>query len=868
MKRTLLASMVATLSVLGLAEEGAVAQKQLPRAPRPSMPPGAAASPAPADPAAAAPASPAPAPATPAPAPAGGAAAGAPGTPALPTVPGGPNAAGVQTLPNGKKIGDTTGLAQFENGVEFQPRNPEYKVAFSIEDADLSELVRVIAQLTGKRFIFGGKVRNIKATVYSPQKVTVAEAYQAFLAILETNGLTVVPHGRFLKIIDSAGSASQDTPLYGASQGAPNEDRYITRIHRLTHVAADEVATVLGHFKTKDGDITPYLPGNLLIITDTGTNIRRMMEIVEEIDVGSAGDQIWIEPIHYASASDIAKRIEDIYETKSTGSTSSSGGGKSASPGGGAPAVMGGGDHLTKIIPDDRTNSLVIVSNQQMYLRILDLIKRLDLPQSGEGEIHVLPLQHADAVELTKTLTEIITAAATAGTPAPAQGGTKSAPAEGIFEGRLKVSADKATNSIVVTSSPRDYAELHSVVERLDQPRRQVFIEAVIMDLTVARTNTWSSNFHGGGLIPSANGDGLVYGGLNPLKTIGLPDPTSLQGMALGVRGPGIPGSETLLGTGVTIPAFGVLINALASDSDTDVLSTPHILATDNVAAEINVGQNIPLQTNVGGGISLPSSSGSSSTSSPLGALGGLGFGGGFAAPRQDVGTKIKVIPHLNESNEVRLELTEEISEASATPVGALGAVPIVKRTAQTTLTIRDQQTVVIGGLMRNRVSHSESKIPLLGDIPVLGALFRSSTNDKQKSNLILVLTPYIIREQSDLRGIFERKMQERQEFLDRYFVFNEDQEYTPPKDYTRTNGLVEDIRQGYLGVEEQRALEELTKPKEVKGHEPGQPLEMPSPRGSSMAGPMGPTTTVEGDRAAPNLNVAPPARSVEKVEK
>jgi len=864
MKRTLLASMVASLAVLGLAEEGAVAQKQLPRGPRPFVPPsGASAAPAPADPAAAAPA-PAPAPATPPPTPAGS----TPGLPGAPAAPGGANA-GVQTLPNGKKIGDTTGLAQFENGVEFQPRNPEYKVAFSIEDADLSELVRVIAQLTGKRFIFGGKVRNIKATVYSPQKVTVAEAYQAFLAILETNGLTVVPHGRFLKIIDSAGSAAQDTPLYGAGQGAPNEDRYITRIHRLSHVGADEVATVLGHFKTKDGDITPYLPGNLLIITDTGTNIRRMMEIVEEIDVGSAGDQIWIEPIHYASASDIAKRIEDIYETKSSGSTSSSGGGKGAASGGGAaPAVLGGGDHLTKIIPDDRTNSLVIVSNQQMYLRILDLIKRLDMPQSGEGEIHVLPLQHADAVELTKTLTEIITAAATAGTPAPTQGGTKSAPAEGIFEGRLKVSADKATNSIVVTSSPRDYAELHSVVERLDQPRRQVFIEAVIMDLTVARTNTWSSNFHGGGLIPSANGDGLVYGGLNPLKTIGLPDPTSLQGMALGVRGPGIPGSETLLGTGVTIPAFGVLINALASDSDTDVLSTPHILATDNVAAEINVGQNIPLQTNVGGGISLPTG-GASGAASPLGALGGLGFGGGFAAPRQDVGTKIKVIPHLNESNEVRLELTEEISEASATPVGALGAVPIVKRTAQTTLTIRDQQTVVIGGLMRNRVSHSESKIPLLGDIPVLGALFRSSTNDKQKSNLILVLTPYIIREQSDLRGIFERKMQERQEFLDRYFVFNEDQEYTPPKDYTRTNGLVEDIRQGYLSVEEQRALEELTKPKEVKGHEPGQPLEMPSPRGSSMASPAGSpaTTTIEGDRAAPNLNVAPPARSVEKVE-
>src|SRR5207248_2279598 len=157
----------------------------------------------------------------------------------------------------------------------------------------------------------GGKVRNIKASVYSPQKVTVAEAYQAFLSILETNGLTVVPHGRFLKIVETAGVASQNTPLYDAAQGAPNEDRFVTRMHRLQHVSADDVATVLGKFKSKEGDVVTYAPGNLLIITDTGTNIRRMMQIVEDIDVGSAGDQIWIEPVHYASASDVAKRIDE-----------------------------------------------------------------------------------------------------------------------------------------------------------------------------------------------------------------------------------------------------------------------------------------------------------------------------------------------------------------------------------------------------------------------------------------------------------------------------------------------------------------------------------------------------------------------------
>ena len=747
----------------------------------------------------------------------------------------------------------TTPAKSFDKSLDFEPRDPDYKVNFSLEDADLEQLVRVIAQLTGKRFIFGGKVRNIKATVYSPQKVTVAEAYEAFLAILETNGLTVVPHGRFLKIVETAGIASQDTPLYAAGQGAPGEERYITRLHRLSHVSADEAKTVLDHFKTKDGDITVYSPGNLLILTDTGSNIRRMMELVEDVDVGSAGDHMWIEPIHYASASDIASRLNDLFDVKEH---AGGGGGK----GGAAAAPANGGDRIAKIISDDRSNSVVIVGNERAYLRILELIKVLDKPQSGEGELHVLALQHADATELTKTLNEIITGAAQA--RAPASGGGKTGtPPEGIFEGRIKVSADKATNSVVVTSSNRDYAELHGVVDKLDKARRQVFIDAVIMDLTVDRSTQFGSNFHLGDVIPSANGDGLVYGGLNPLKTIGLPDPTSLQGAALGIRGPGIPGSETLLGTGITIPAFGVLINALAHSEDTDVLTTPHILATDNVPAEINVGQNIPLQTNAGAGIgALPGASGATGAA---GALGGLGFGGGFAAPRQDVGVKIKVIPHLNDSNDVRLELTEEVSEASATPVGALGTISLVKRTAHTTLTVRDQQTVVIGGLMRNRTSHSEDKIPILGDIPVLGALFRQTLTDLQKANLILVLTPYIIREQSDLRTVFERKMQERQEFLDRYFVFNEDQQYSAPHDWARMNGLVEDIRQAYLNIEEQRALDELTKPKDVKGHEPSQPLEMLGPPGSNRS--EGANT---GPAVAPTGGAPPAPHNADGVEK
>jgi general secretion pathway protein D len=584
------------------------------------------------------------------------------------------------------------------------------------------------------------------------------------------------------------------------------------------------------------------------------------------------GDQIWIEPIHYGIASDVSARLNEVFDLK---------GGQPAK---GEKAPAQSDVHVSKIIADDRSNSIVIIGTERAYLRILEFIKRLDVPHSGEGEIHVLPLQHADAIELAKTLNEIVTGAqaASGGQPKP---GTM---ALTIFESGVKVSADKATNAIVVTSSLRDFANLRTVIDRLDQPRRQVFIEAVIMDLTIDRERQVGMAFHAGDMTSNQT---LIYGGLNPFRSIALPSPTdtSLNAFALGIRGPALSGTDTLLGTGFSIPAFGILLNAMASTNDADILSTPHILATDNIPAEINVGQNIPLQTNVGGLGALGALAGASGgAAGGLGSLAGLGSFG--TAPRQDIGTKVKITPHLNDSDEVRLEVQEEISDVTGQqPIGTLGAVPFSKRTAQTQLVVKDQQTAVIGGLVRNRVARTDTKIPLLGDIPVLGALFRSSSSSLQKTNLILVLTPYIIREQADLRTVFERKLQERQEFLDHYFVFSDEQRYEPPKDYSRTSGLLENIRQSYLTVEDQRHLEELTRPREMKTHEPGAPLELPAPIAAEAgpgAAPAGAPAAAppaaagkEGAPAAaapaqpappgapPPLNVAPPPRSVEKVE-
>jgi len=357
-----------------------------------------------------------------------------------------------------------------------------------------------------------------------------------------------------------------------------------------------------------------------------------------------------------------------------------------------------------------------------------------------------------------------------------------------------------------------------------------------------------------------------LLGGFQAGRSLSFPaGPSLLQGCAAGVRGPNLEASQNLLGTGLSIPAFGIVLNTLASSGKSNILATPHIIATDNVPAEINIGDEIPLQTNVGG--ANPSQLASLAGGQGAGALGGLGgllggLTGGFSAPRADVGNRIKVTPHVNESNQVRLEIQQESSAAGAA-VGALGAVPITKRQANTTVVVQDQQTVVIGGLMRDEYTNTRTKIPVLGDLPLLGALFRRTETVKRKANLLLILTPHVIRDQSDLRRIFERKMQERQEFLDRFFVFT-GKDWTPPRDWSRTNGLVEQIRKTYRELDEQRRLEAESAGEEAHERQPTEPIQLPSEIRNDAAGGAAPAAAPRRTRrernAAARENAAPDA--------
>lgn len=771
----------------------------------------------------------------------------------------------------------------FETGLDIptKPMPPRSKITFNLEEATLQDLVRLISSITGKRFIVPGKVRQIKATVFAPKKVTAAEAYRAFLSILELNGLALVPSGRYLKIVESSGIEARTIPLY-VDDEVPRDDRFLTHLHRVDNVAAEDVANLLGRFKSREGNITAYAPTNTLIMTDTGANIRRMKRIVTAIDVARGGEQMWIEPVHHANAGELASRLAEIFPVDSGGGSKKprrktprkKPGKKGSSPTPSAPETVGnrsGDFRVSQILPDERTNSLIILATETAYLRVLELIRHLDIPLDGEGGIHVHYLQHGDAKDISQTLSTLIGGGRRGGGKKGGKGASKGggAGAGGVFEGQIAVTAHEPTNSLVITSSLHDYAALRRVIDRLDSERRQVFIEAAVMDLNISRGRNLGLKFHGG-VAGFPEDESIMLFGNEAASTLtpGV-SPELLTGLAVGVRGPNIPDSANLIGVGV--PAFGVALTALSNSSNTNVLATPHLIAMDNEEAEINIGQNVPLQGNAGlgalGGLAgLAGAGGGQNTSGAaglagaLGGLGGLGGLGAGAVPRRDVGTRIRITPHINESDEIRLEIDEEISELGATVPGNANAAVINRRTAKTQVVVRDQQTVVIGGLVRDSVLTAETKVPILGDIPLLGALFRQTQKDTAKTNLLLFLTPYIIRSQADLRSIYERKLRERQEFIDRYFVFGS-RDYTPPVDYSRTRGLLAEILTQVDDIREERRIIEEAAAQPPPQHVPRQPVgtfRRASEAGDDVVISDGEIAPVEGGEEPPDLPEPP----------
>ncbi|MBK7861662.1 MAG: type II secretion system secretin GspD [Archangiaceae bacterium] len=756
-------------------------------------------------------------------------------------------------------------------------RSAKYNVYF--DKVEIEKLVQTVSDATCKTFILPENVRG-KISIIGPEAGKVAvgadEFYAAFLAALDANSLSLYPHGKFLKIVDKQRAKQFPIPtVLDPAEAYSTNEQMVTRMFKVKYVEIEQLRGVLQQLVTPSGDTIPFQP-DTIIVNDLGSNMKRLERIVEQLDSRSASDEIRIIQIQYATAQEIADKVQKLFESKAQKPGQRPGGNIASlppqppqpggngvpggQPAGNAPGTSEGGGPatLSQLIPDERTNKLIVIASPAAFDRIQALIAAIDIPGPTGDKINVYALENANAEDLASTLQTLAQGTANRpkvapGQPPPPKPAGVGAAAE-LFQGEVKISADKSTNSLVVIASSSDYRSLVKIIEKLDISRKQVFVEAVIMEVNLDRSSELGVNLHGGlplktdqGTLPLLFGTKYSSSGLPP--SLSLANLANFGGFLAGLQGPMIPGLEI---GGVQIPAWGVVINALQSSSDVNVLSTPHILATDNEDAEITVGQNVPFQSGF-----APSSLGGLASSIPgaSSAIPGLGtsllggLGSAFAPiQRQNVELKLTIKPQINEGDFVRMTINEQTEEiASRDPV--LGPTT-AKRTAKTTIIARDQETVVIGGIMQERAIEGVKKVPILGDIPLLGNLFRSQTHQKIKTNLLLFLTPYIIKDSSDFRRIFERKMKERQQFVEQFYGAVSG--YDVAIDFSR--------KPGPLARMTQAVNHELTKFENGGPGQPGERLfqpgskgDAPTPRGSETPrgdAPRGDATASPGGKA------------------
>jgi general secretion pathway protein D len=742
-----------------------------------------------------------------------------------------------EITPQTSPEGGSTGVRQTPTCEEVR-RRARYGIYF--DKVDIEKLVQTVSDATCRTFILPENVRG-KISIIGPEngrvEVDADQFYAAFLAALDANGLSVYQHGRFLKIVDKRAAKQNPIPtLVDPDATYTTNEQMITKLFRIKNVEVEPLRGVLQQLVSKDGDTIPY-PPDIVIINDVGSNVHRLERIIDQLDTRAASDEVRIIQVQYATAADVAATVQKLFEQKG-------GGGRPGANRGGPPAVMppggpdavpmpgpegssgsGGPVTFSQIIPDERTNKLIVVASPAAFERIQGMVRELDIPTAGTERINVYPLENANAEEIASTLQTLSQGTSSrprspVPTPPPGMprpGGTTGGGSAELFAGEVKISADKGTNSLVIIASQSDYRSLVRVIRELDKARRQVFVEAVIMEVNLDRNNEFGLNLHSGYSLgtPLGTGSGILG---TKYSTQGLPPSFSLANLAsfggflAGLQGPVIPELKNL---GIDIPAFGVVLHAFQQSSDVNVLSTPHILTSDNEEAEITVGQNVPFQSGFSPsslGTGLGTAGGATGGLSPslLGSLGGLGS---LYAPitRQNVELKLTVKPQINESDYIRMTISEQTEEiASTDPV--LGPTTS-KRSAKTTVVAKDQETVVIGGIMQERTLESVAKVPILGDVPLLGHLFRQTNKRKTKTNLLLFLTPHIIRDQSDFRRIFERKMAERQQFVEQFY--GQVAGYDVPVDFTRKSGPLGRMRR-VLATEEQK----------VENGGPGQPGE------------------------------------------
>jgi len=591
-------------------------------------------------------------------------------------------------------------------------------VVLNFNEVDISTMVKFISDLTGRDFVLDDRVKG-KISVYSPSKLSIQEAYNVFVSVLELKGFTVVQSGKVAKIIPISSAKQSGLTLLKSGEIPPVNENYVAQVNKLEHISAQEAVSFLQPMVSKDGHISAFGPGNLLLVVDSSLNIRKLQGILHLIDTEKTREGVEIIYLQYASADNAAKTIQQWL----TGNES-----KSAAPAGtAAPPV-----NSTTVLADQRLNALLVFGSDSVKQEVRELVAKLDVqPPEASSKVNVYYLENSDATDMSKVLDGVIKGM-TAATATAGQPGAAAAAQSSPFEsGKITITPDKATNSLVIMASPNDYANLVQVIKKLDRRSKQVFVQVLIAEVTLNKSRNTGVQLGALGVAQISRyfGIGAFYdpfGVVSTLATSGLASSTSSSSSTASstINFPvaGVPGN------------IGAVLQALDSNDLLNVLSTPNILTSDNKEAEIIVGENVPFQ-------------GSSTISSGLSTT---------SIERKDVGITLKIKPQISEGDYIRLDLSQEISAIGATITVGNGATDRIttKRSAKTNIVVKNGETVVIGGLIQDSDEDVITKIPFLGDIPGLGWLFKTKSKSKTKTNLMILLTPRIVKDNADLAVI------------------------------------------------------------------------------------------------------------------
>ncbi len=601
-------------------------------------------------------------------------------------------------------------------------------VTMDFDGVDIKVFIKFIADITGKNFILDDKVTG-KVTVISPRKMSLDEAYQVFLSVLEVNGFGTVTNGEVTKVVRAADAITRSLDTVTDSP-KKREDILITQIIQLKHVDANDMKALFTPLMTRgSSQLLAYPQSNVLIITDTRSNIKKITEILDIIDKSGFGEEFRIFPLTYASAADLSAKLRDILTEDRADRVQRIRSARNQT------AVSQRG--AARIIPYERTNSLIVLASAVDMAEIAILIKELDIPTpTGKEDIHVYYLQYGNAEDLAKVLTDMPTPEKAAAAPAEGAPGTRGG--YGSSQDKdFKISYDTETNSLIIYADPDAYQSILETIKYLDIPRKQVYVKAMIMEVNTNHDFKvgveWSAfedfTYDGG------ERTGGVFGrtGSNFINNLGdLP-----TGALFGVVGDAITINRG--GTEVTFPNMTSFINAMAQDTDVNILSTPQIITLDNKEAEITVGANVPYVTRE-----------DTDTTNIDRTIRTYDY--------RDVGVMLRFTPQINQKGWVRLELFQENTSLVAGQGADAYAPTTLKRSAKTTVTVKDGATMVIGGLIGDSVTFGETRVPLLGRIPILGHLFKSRSKKYEKTNLYIFLTPQIIDTEQKAEGLYREK--------------------------------------------------------------------------------------------------------------